>query len=189
MLKLLCATPSDWLEHALANLDEVLIDHAHCEKKATATALSLLSSYPDNPPLAEAMAALAEEEAGHLRLVVDALHARGLKLGRDPGDEYAQRLMSHVRGGDVRLLDRLLVAACIEARSCERLKLLAENVPDAELAELYRGLWQAEAGHFTLFTDLARKLYPLDVVDQRLAEILRAESEIIQSLPVRAVVH
>lgn len=189
MLKLLCDTPSDWLQHALANLDEVLVDHAHCEKKATATALSLLTSYPDNPPLAQAMAALAEEEAGHLRLVVEALHARGLKLGRDPGDEYAQKLMSQVRGGDVRLLDRLLVAACIEARSCERLKLLADNVPEPELADLYRLLWRAEAGHFALFTDLARKLYPLAVVDKRLEEILRIEADIIQALPVRAVVH
>lgn len=189
MLKLLCPTPPEWLAHALAHLDSVLIDHAHCEKKAAATALSLLSSYPDNPPLAQAMAALAEEEAGHLRLMVDALHARGLKLGRDPGDEYAQRLLSHVRGGDVRLLDRLLVSALIEARSCERLKLLADHVPDEELAALYHTLWKAEAGHFTLFTDLARKLFPLPVVEKRLDELLRIEADIIGSLPVRAVVH
>lgn len=189
MLKLLCETPASWLEHALTHLDEVLVDHAHCEKKATATALSLLTSYPDQPELAQAMAALAEEEASHLRMVVEALHARGLTLGRDPGDAYAQQLLSHVRGGEVRLMDRLLVSALIEARSCERLKLLADHVPDPTLNALYRELWKAEAGHFALFCDLARKLYDPTLVADRLDALLQIEADIVRALPVRAVVH
>lgn len=189
MLHLRCPTPPAWLEHALANLDEVLIDHAHCEKKAAATALSLLSSHPDQPKIAAAMSALAEEEAGHLRRVVEILHARGLTLGRDPGDPYAQKLLSHVRGGDDRLLDRLLVSACIEARSCERLKLLADHVADEELAAFYRELYVAEAGHFTLFTQLAEDLFGRDRTRARLDALLDTEAEIVRTLPLRAVVH
>jgi tRNA-(ms[2]io[6]A)-hydroxylase len=189
MLHLRCETPKAWLEHALKNLDEVLVDHAHCEKKAASTAISLLSSYPDNPALASAMAALAAEEALHLRMVVEALHARGLTLGKDPGDEYAQRLMTKVRGGSERLLDRLLVSACIEARSCERLKLLSENVQEETLRALYTELFKAEAGHFSLFEQLAEQLYGRDVTRARLSELLDIEAEIVRTLPIRSVVH
>src|SRR5438105_1737265 len=147
MLRLKGETPRAWLDHALTNLDEVLVDHAHCEKKAASTAISLLTSFPDTPKLASAMAALAAEETDHLRRVVNALHSRGLTLGRDPGDEYAQRMLALIRGSENRLLDRLLVSACIEARSCERLKLLADHVADADLRTLYADLFVAEAGH------------------------------------------
>ena len=189
MLHLRCETPRAWLDHALTHLDEVLQDHAHCEKKAAATALSLLSSYPDNPPLAAAMAALAAEEAGHLRMVVDVLHARGLMLGKDPGDPYAQGLMSQARGGSERLLDRLLVSACIEARSCERLKLLADNVEEPTLKALYGDLFKAEAGHFGLFVELGEQLYGKDRARARLDALLDVEAQLVRDLPVRAVVH
>jgi tRNA-(ms[2]io[6]A)-hydroxylase len=189
MLHLRCDTPKEWLEFALANLDAVLVDHAHCEKKAASTALSLLTSYPDQPAIALAMSALAEEESGHLRRVVVALHARGLTLGRDPGDAYAQKLLTHVRGGEERLLDRLLVSACIEARSCERLKLLADHVTDPLLQPLYSDLFAAEAGHFTLFTQLATELFGRERTEARLDVLLDAEATIVRSLPVRAVVH
>lgn len=189
MLHLRCPTPPGWLDYALAHLDEVLVDHAHCEKKAASTAISLLTSFPDTPALAGAMAALAAEEADHLRRVVDALHARGLTLGRDPGDEYARRLLTHVRGGEERLLDRLLVSACIEARSCERLKLLAEHVPEPGLQALYRDLFAAEAGHFRLFTELATELFGAERTKARLEVLLEAEAGIVRALPVRAVVH
>lgn len=189
MLHLRCESPPAWLEHALANLDEVLIDHAHCEKKAVATALSLLSSYPDNPRLAAAMVDLVEEEAGHLKQMVEILHARGLMLGKDPGDPYAQKLMTQVRGGEFRLCDRLLVASIIEARSAERLKLLAENVEDAELRAIYQELFESEAGHFTLFFELARDLYGEEPARARLSELLDFEAELIRTLPVRAAMH
>lgn len=189
MLHLRCETPKEWLDYALEHLDDVLVDHAHCEKKAASTAISLLTSYPDNPTLAGPMAALAAEEAEHLRRVVDVVHARGRTIGRDPGDPYAQQLLSLVRGGDDRLLDRLLVSACIEARSCERLKLLADHVPDPELASLYKELFAAEAGHFRLFTDLATKLFGVEKTRARLDELLEREAAIVKALPIRAVVH
>jgi tRNA-(ms[2]io[6]A)-hydroxylase len=189
MLHLRCETPKAWLEHALANLDEVLRDHAHCEKKAASTAISLLSSYPDNPRLAAAMASLAAEEAGHLKMVVDAIHARGLTLGKDDGDVYVQRLMSLARGGAERLMDRLLISACIEARSCERLKLLSENVPEPSLRALYTELFAAEAGHFSLFAELAEDLYGRERARTRLSEILEVEAELVRTLPIRSVVH
>jgi tRNA-(ms[2]io[6]A)-hydroxylase len=189
MLHLRCDTPRAWLDHALAHLDEVLEDHAHCEKKAAATALSLLSSFPEQPELAAAMAALAEEEAGHLRRVVEALHKRGKQLGRDPGDPYAQQLLAFVRGGEDRLLDRLLVSACIEARSCERLKLLADNLPPGELRDMYAEFFAAEAGHFRLFTELASKLCGKDKTQARLDQLLAEEARIVTTLPIRSVVH
>ncbi|MFM2152390.1 MAG: hypothetical protein RL199_825 [Pseudomonadota bacterium] len=189
MLHLRCDTPKAWLDHALANLDDVLEDHAHCEKKACATALSLLSSFPDQPELALAMAELAEEEANHLRRVVQLLHQRGRTLGHDPGDAYVHGLMAFVKGGEDRLLDRLLVSACIEARSCERLKLLADHVETPELKALYGELFAAEAGHFRLFTDLATKLCGKDKAWRRLDALLDEEARLVQALPVRAVVH
>jgi tRNA-(ms[2]io[6]A)-hydroxylase len=189
MLHLKCQTPPEWLTYALDHLDDVLQDHAHCEKKAASTAISLLSSYPDNRPLAAAMAGLAAEEAQHLKLVVDALHLRGQTLGKDSGDLYVQKLMTHVRGGPERLMDRLLVSACIEARSCERLKLLSESVADPPLRALYTELFAAEAGHFGLFLGLAEELYDRERARARLDVLLDVEAEIVRSLPIRSVVH
>jgi tRNA-(ms[2]io[6]A)-hydroxylase len=189
MLLLRCDTPREWLDHALGHIDEVLVDHAHCEKKAASTALSLLQSYPDSPDIAGPMAALAAEETEHLRLVVNALHARGLTLGRDPGDPYAQQLMQHLRGGRERLLDRLLVGALIEARSCERLKLLADHLEEPGLKQLYGELYKSEAGHFAMFSQLAEKLFGRDEARTRLEALLDVEAAIVRALPIRGVVH
>src|SRR5690242_17696590 len=128
--------PTDprWLPLALARFDEVLVDHAHCEKKAAANALSLIQSYPDLPGLPAQMARLAREESAHLAKVLELMEARGLTLGRDAGDPYAQALQTWVRNGAAeRRVDRLLVAAVIEARSCERLSLLAEGLEEPSL--------------------------------------------------------
>ena len=124
-MELLCQTPRAWVELALERFDEVLVDHAHCEKKAAAQALSMLAAFPAVPGLARAMARLAREESGHLLQVLALMEERGLSLGRDPGDPYAQGLQALVRqpAGE-RLLDRLLVSALIETRSEERLALL-----------------------------------------------------------------
>ena len=158
-------------------------------KKAASTAISLLTSYPDDVAIASAMSALAAEEADHLRRVVEALHARGLTLGRDPGDAYAQQLLANVRGGDDRLLDRLLCSALIEARSCERLKLLSENVTEPRLKALYTDLFAAEAGHFALFTDLARTKFGDEKTRARLDVLVDVEAGIVRNLPIRSVVH
>src|SRR5438045_3553634 len=128
-MKLKSATSPQWLPLAVSRFDEVLLDHAHCEKKAAANALSLLQAYPDVPGLPAQMARMAREESGHLARVLELVEARGLTLTRDHGDPYAQALNAHVRGR----LDKLLVAAIIEARSCERLWLFADALDDLEL--------------------------------------------------------
>src|SRR5437762_8604913 len=151
-MQLLCETPRAWVQLAIDRFDEVLVDHAHCEKKAAAQALSMLAAFPSVPGLARAMARLAREEAGHLSQVLELVEKRGLSLGRDPGDPYAQALQHMVRQpARERLLDRLLVSAAIEARSEERLRMLGDHLPDIELRSFYARLASAEKGHGDLF--------------------------------------
>ncbi len=183
--------PSDkrWLPYALEHLDAVLVDHAHCEKKAAANALSLLQAYPDVAGLPAHMARLAREEAGHLARVLGFLERRGLSLGRDRGDPYAQGLQALVRTSPAeRQLDRLLVAALIEARSCERLGLLSQGLPEGELQAFYAELAQSEDGHQRLFVRLAERAHgPAAVL--RLDTLLDAEAALLGRLPVRAAIH
>ena len=184
-----CGTDPRWLPHALAHLDEVLVDHAHCEKKAAANALSLLQAYPEVPGLPSHMARLAREESGHLARVLQLLERRGLALGRDPGDPYAQALQALVRTPAAqRQLDRFLVAAIIEARSCERLALLADGLPDAELRRFYGELARSEDGHQKLFLRLAGRVHG-EATWPRLELLLAAEAEIVHRLPIRAAIH
>jgi len=184
-----CETASRWLNTALAKVDEVLIDHAHCEKKAAANALSLLQAYPDVPGLPAHMARLAREESGHLARVLQLLERRGLALGRDPGDPYAQALQTLVRTpATERQLDRFLIAAVIEARSCERLALLARALPDAELRRFYGELARSENGHQKLFLRLASRVHGPETWP-RLEQLLEAEAELIRRLPIRAAIH
>ena len=188
-MKLLCDTPAAWLPQALARFDEVLVDHAHCEKKAAAHALSLLAAFPQEPGLARAMARLAREEAGHLAQVLALLEKRGLSLGRDAGDPYAQGLQKEVRQpARERLLDRLLVSALIEMRSEERLSLLAANLRDPDLRDFYARLAGAEKGHGELFLRLARKASP-GSCEARFAELARAEARLVRELPIRPAIH
>jgi tRNA-(ms[2]io[6]A)-hydroxylase len=185
---LLSATPRAWVTQAIERFDEVLIDHAHCEKKAAAQALSLLSAFPQEPGLARAMARLAHEEAGHLAQVLALMEGRGLELGRDTGDPYARALQAQVRQpARDRLLDRLLVSALIEARSEERLRLLSENLPERELRDFYARLAKAESGHGALFLRLARRSSP--ECEERLRELSREEARLVAALPQRAAIH
>jgi tRNA-(ms[2]io[6]A)-hydroxylase len=184
---LLVATAPEWVTLALERFDEVLVDHAHCEKKAAAHALSMLAAFPREPGLPRAMARLAREEAGHLAQVLSLMEKRGLSLDRDAGDPYAQGLQAQVRQPHAqRLLDRLIVSALIEARSEERLRLLSVHLPDESLRDFYRRLAESEAGHGSLFLRLARKQTGCE---ERLAELLRVEAELIRGLPVRAAIH
>ena len=182
-------TPSDWVRLAVERFDEVLVDHAHCEKKAAAHALSMLAAFPDVAGLARAMARLAREEAGHLAQVLRLMERRGLRLGRDPGDPYVQALQAQVRQprGE-RLLDRLLVSALIELRSEERLRLLGEHLRDPELREFYTQLAAAEAGHGELFWKLALKAAP-DEAARRAAELASIEARLVETLPLRPAIH
>ena len=182
-----------WLEVALANFDRVIVDHAHCEKKAAAQALSLVGSYPDRDRLVRRLSALAIEELRHFRQVHARLRKRGLALGPDRGDPYARALFAHVRrGGEERLLDRLLVAGLIESRSHEKLALLAGGLEEAELADFYRTLALAEAGHSKLFEDLALSVprgLASDEVDRRAVELAGIEAGIVAALPLEPRVH
>jgi tRNA-(ms[2]io[6]A)-hydroxylase len=200
VLHLLCQTDPQWVTHALAHLDEVLVDHAHCEMKAASTALAFAAKYPDDPLLVERLAALAAEEAEHFSRMVQICHQRGLKLDHPAADPYVARLLKLARK-DWLLgrVDRLLVCAIVEARSCERLKLMAEHLQEPGLKATYEDLWRAEAGHHQLFLELAvRSLSRLaDHTDQeaqgaassRLEELCLAEAEILNQLPLRAAIH
>jgi tRNA-(ms[2]io[6]A)-hydroxylase len=180
LVKLLCDSPAGWIAQAIERFDEVLVDHAHCEKKAAAHALSLLAAFPQEPGLARAMARLAREEAGHLAQVLALLEKRGLALGRDGGDPYAQGLQAQVRHpARERLLDRLLVSALIEMRSEERLSLLALHLRDAELRQFYARLADAEKGHRELFLRLARRAAPQSY-EQRFSELSRTEAKLVR---------
>jgi tRNA 2-(methylsulfanyl)-N6-isopentenyladenosine37 hydroxylase len=184
------ATDPGWVEVATRRLDEVLLDHAHCEKKAAAQAMSLVATYPERVRLVQRLTRLASEELGHFRQVYDRLVARGLVLRRDAGDPYAQRLRKHLRRDDPgRLTDLLLVSALIEARSCERLGLLAAALEEADLRAFYAGLAQAEAGHERLFVGLAREYDRPEVVAGRLAELAEAEAAIVRDLPLEPRIH
>src|SRR4051812_27125347 len=188
-MQLRAGTNAQWVRLALSRFDEVLVDHAHCEKKAAAQALSMLAAFPEVPGLPRAMARLAREEAGHLHQVLSLMEKRGLTLGRDTGDPYARGLQSEVRQpARERLLDRLLVSALIETRSEERLRLLAEGLPEPELRDFYARLADAERGHGELFLPLARRSLPSEG-DARLAALLEREAPLVRTLPLRAAFH
>jgi tRNA 2-(methylsulfanyl)-N6-isopentenyladenosine37 hydroxylase len=188
-VELLATTPSAWVRLAVERFDEVLVDHAHCEKKAAAQALSMVAAFPDVPGLARAMARLAREEAGHLAQVLQLVEERGLRLGRDPGDPYAQALQKHVRQPvRERLLDRLLVSSLIELRSRERLALLSKHLHDPDLRGFYARLAAAEAGHGELFWKLALRASP-EEAPQRAAQLAAEEARLVRDLPMRAAIH
>lgn len=190
MISLRVATSEAWLPLALERFDEVLTDHAHCEKKAAANALSLLQAYPEVPGLPAQMARLAREEAAHLAKVLQIMEVRGLVLGRDAGDPYAQRLQKLMRTpAKERQLDRFLVAGIIESRSHERLALLAGGLEDAKLKKFYGELAKSEDGHQRLFLRLAKLVAAEDVVSARLNVLLDGEAEVIRTLPVRPAIH
>jgi tRNA 2-(methylsulfanyl)-N6-isopentenyladenosine37 hydroxylase len=182
------ATDPRWTAVAVAGLPETLADHAHCEKKAAASALKLVADHPDRPELVRALAKLAQEELQHLLAVLAELARLGIALGPDGGDPYAQALVRLVRGGAGALVDRLLVSALIEARSCERLLLLAEALPDPRLRALYARLARSEGGHERLFVDLALAEAG-DAARSRLDELARAEAEIVRALPLLPRIH
>jgi tRNA-(ms[2]io[6]A)-hydroxylase len=190
MLGLRRETNPAWARAAAAEPLRILVDHAHCEKKAAASALSLITKYPTRREMVDRLAELAREELDHFVRVVAELRKRGADLGADRPDLYVNRLRDLVRGREPEhFLDRLLVSALIEARSCERFQILAREAPDAELRALYGDLLASEAGHYALFTDLARLYFGKPVVEARLAELESAEAEIVASLDNDATMH
>ena len=190
MLHLLEPTPDTWLPVALADLPTLLLDHAHCEMKAAASAESFARRYPDQAAFVHDMKELAEEERGHYDDVRAILQSQGIPWRPAPRDEYVLHLLQAVRQEPAaRLVDRLLIAAIIEARSCERLGLLAEGLTDPELRAFYRRLFEAEARHHGLFLEWARHFAGRREADERLDELLKAEAAYVREKTPTAHVH
>lgn len=181
MLGLRCATGERWFKQVRSHLDELLIDHAHCERKAAGTALNLLFHYVENPELCREMTDIVNEELSHFLLVLDVLNARGIRFRRLKASNYGSQLHQLVRKLEPgRAVDRLLVAALIEARSCERFGLLRQRLDDQDLAAFYDSLFESEARHHSTYVRLAKMFSPEDVVKRRLDELAEAEAEIIE---------
>lgn len=181
MLNLQAPTPPRWLDQVSAHLDELLIDHAHCEKKAAGVAMNLLFAYVDRVELVRAMSAIVQEELSHFHLVLDLLERRSIRFRKLPASKYAERLHQLANKQEpMRAVDRLLIAALIEARSCERFGLLRDRLADAELAHFFGSLFESEARHHSTYVRLARLFAPESQVNHRLAELAAEEARIIQ---------
>ena len=190
MLPLATPTPAPWLDVVLADFDAFLIDHAACERKASATGMAFVVRYPDRRELLDPMIAFAREELEHFHQVYRLIEQRGLQLKPDQKDPYVEPLLRWVRPGrDERLLDRLVVGGVVEARGCERFGLVAEGLPAGELKQFYMELTRSEARHVGLFLRLARQLFGRDEVDERLTALLEVEAEIVLGLALRPALH
>ncbi|MDP6979434.1 MAG: tRNA-(ms[2]io[6]A)-hydroxylase [Myxococcota bacterium] len=180
MLNLASETPPSWTERACGALDEILLDHAHCEKKAAGGALRLLFSYPNQVFLQRPLADLAQEELTHFQQLLDILDARDIPFERQKPSPYAGKLHALVKPREPRrLTDLLLVCALIEARSCERMKCLSEAPIDAELQTFYKDLLASEARHHQLYVELACQVEPAETVRERLRELAEIEAGIL----------
>jgi tRNA-(ms[2]io[6]A)-hydroxylase len=192
MLGLKLPTDPRWVNIAEKNIEEILIDHAFCEQKAASTAISLIVTYPELSDLVTAMTALAKEEMSHFQMVHDRLLARGLKLGRERKDEYVHDIMAFFPKNeprDKRLIHRLLIAALIEARSCERFRVLSENIADQDLAKFYRDLMASEANHYTMFLGFARQYGHREEVDKEWEALLEYEGKVIAKYGKKEHIH
>ncbi|MFN4079839.1 MAG: tRNA-(ms[2]io[6]A)-hydroxylase [Saprospiraceae bacterium] len=182
--------PTDprWVDLAEMDLGEILTDHAFCEQKAATSCISLIQAYPDREELVEAVAPVVTEEWGHFRLVLAELKKRGLKLGRQRKDAYVNALLDFQKKGvskDEALLEKLLTCALIEARSCERFRLLSLYCADADLRGWYHKFMVSEAGHYRMFLDLAERYFGQERARARWKEFLAYEAEVMRSLPAR----
>lgn len=192
MLGLKLPTDPRWVNIVEKNIDEILTDHAYCEQKAASTAISLIINFPEYPELVDEMIALSREEMGHFKMVHDRILQRGGTLGRHRKDEYVIALMKFFpKGGDRKeqLIHRLLYAAMIEARSCERFRLLSEELQDKDLAEFYRKLMISEAGHYTMFLNFARQFGDRNEVDAKWQKLLDFEAQIMKDLGDKEAIH
>jgi tRNA-(ms[2]io[6]A)-hydroxylase len=192
MLGLKLPTDPRWVNIAEKNIDEILIDHAHCEQKAASTAISLIVSFPEFTELVNEMTDLVQEEMSHFKMVHDLLIEKGIPLGWDRKDEYVIALLKFFPKGGSRitqLTHRLMYAALIEARSCERFRLLSENLQDKKLARFYRKLMISEAGHYTLFLKFARQYGDEVEVNEKWQQLLAYEAEIMKDLSTKESIH
>lgn len=193
MLGLKLPTDPRWVNIVELNIQEILTDHAFCEQKAATNAITIMVQYPEYSELVQEMIALAQEELVHFKMVHDKILERGWVLGRERKDEYVGALYKIMRTGhkrNVSLIDKLLFSALVEARSCERFKVLSEHIKDKELAAFYHELMISEATHYTMFLKMARKFAePETEVEKRWKEFLEAEAEIIARFGKKETIH
>ena len=188
MLGLKLPTDPRWVNLAEKSLEEILTDHAYCEQKAATSCITLIQMYPEKTEMVEALAPIVTEEWGHFRMVLKELKDRSLELGRQRKDEYVNALMDfQIKGGsrEDRLIEKLLICALIEARSCERFRLLSQHLEDEHLQEFYHQFMVAEAGHYRLFLDLAKKYGEEEKVKTRWSEYLDYEKKVMEKLKPR----
>ena len=192
MLGLKLPTDPRWVNIVEKNIEDILTDHAFCEQKAASTAISLIVSFPEYTELVQEMTALVKEEISHFKMVHDKIINRGWTLGRDRKDEYVIKLVNFFPKGGSRttqLVHRLLYAALIEARSCERFRLLSEALEDQELATFYKNLMISEANHYTMFLGFARKYGERKDVDKKWQDLLDYEAKIMANLGKSETIH
>ncbi len=182
--------PTDprWVNIAEKNIEDILVDHAYCEQKAASSCISLIVNYPEMEAIVEELTPIVAEEWSHFERVLDELKKRGFTLKRQRKDEYVEKLQSTIKKGGSRvqqLVERLLLNALIEARSCERFKILWKNIPDQALSLFYYELMVSEAGHYKTFLNLAKRFLPEEDVMRRWRELLEQEAEILRNMEVR----
>jgi tRNA-(ms[2]io[6]A)-hydroxylase len=193
MLGLKLPTDPHWVNIVESNIDEILTDHAFCEQKAASNAISIIVNFPEYSELVKSMTELVQEEMTHFRQVHDIITSRGGTLGKERKDDYVNELMKFIkiphRTREEILVDRLLFAAMIEARSCERFRVLSENIKDEFLSGFYRDLMISEANHYTLFIGYARKYASSVDIDKRWQEFLAYEADVISRYGKKETVH
>jgi len=190
MFNLRYDTPKEWVDVVLSDFDAFLLDHAACERKASANAVSFSVRYPNHPSLVHTMVRVAQEEMEHFVTMTDIVYKRGLQFGKDIKDPYINALIKLGRWeGDDRLIDRLLLFSIVEGRGCERFHLLANALPEGELKSLYEELVRSESQHHIVGVQLLKELFPKERWENRYEELLEAEGNIVRSLPLRAALH
>jgi tRNA-(ms[2]io[6]A)-hydroxylase len=182
--------PTDprWVNVAEKNIHDILVDHAYCEQKAATSCISLITLYPEKEKLVDVLIPVVAEEWSHFERVVEELRKRGMPLGRQRKDEYVEALQKVIKIGgsrDQQMLEKLLINALIEARSCERFKILWKNINDEVLSKFYYELMISEAGHYRNFLQLAKEYIPEEIVNKRWKELLEQEADIMKTIAVR----
>ena len=191
MFKLRLLTDPRWANIAEGNLEEILTDHAWCEQKATTNAITIITMCPEYPEIVTELLKIAQEELEHFQMVHEIIKKRGYEFGRERKDDYVGQLFKFIVQGTRKeyIIDRMLFAAMIEARSCERFRVLTENIKDEELKNFYKDLMISEAGHYTTFIGFARQLGDVEKVNARWEEWLDYEAEIIKSYGKKESIH
>ncbi|MDN3608180.1 tRNA-(ms[2]io[6]A)-hydroxylase [Kaistella yonginensis] len=191
MFKLRLLTDPRWANIAEGNLEEILTDHAWCEQKATTNAITIITMCPEYPEIVTELLKIAQEELEHFQMVHEIIKKRGYEFGRERKDDYVGQLFKFIVQGTRKeyIIDRMLFAAMIEARSCERFRVLTENIKDEELKTFYKDLMISEAGHYTTFIGFARQLGDVEKVNARWEEWLDYEAEIIKSYGKKETIH